>query len=138
MRSVFSISARHRFATAVAVLVIAGVAASVSAQRGIWVQLGKKEIEGKYDHDKIKCHGKDTYTALQFRVSGAAVQFDRIQVEYGNHKTRVYPFKILVPPNGASPVLDLLGGERDITNVEFWYEKASWGMKPEVRLYGRK
>ena len=44
----------------------------------------------------------------------------------------------LVAPNGASPVLDLAGGERDITNVEFWYQKASWGKKPEVRLYGRR
>ena len=80
----------------------------------------------------------DTYTALQFRVSGAAVQFDRIVVEYGNHSTRAYPFRILVPPNGSSRVLDLVGGERDIASVKFWYEKASWGNKPEVRLYGRR
>ena len=90
------------------------------------------------DHDKIKCHGNETYRALQFRVTGAAVKFDRIVVEYGNHKTRAYPFRIMVAPNGSSPVLDLIGGDRDITNVEFWYEKASWGKKPEVRLYGRR
>ena len=109
------------------------------AQRGgAWEHLGTKEIEGKADHDKIKCHGKDTYRALQFRVTGAAVQFDRVVVEYGNHKTRAYPFRMLVPPNGSSPVLDLVGGDRDITNVEFWYQKASWGKKPEVRLYGRR
>jgi hypothetical protein len=35
-------------------------------------------------------------------------------------------------------VLDLVGGERDIASVKFWYEKASWGKKPEVRLYGRR
>jgi hypothetical protein len=109
------------------------------AQRGpAWEELGKKEIEGKVDHDKIKCHGKEEYRALQFRVKGAAVKFLRIQVEYGNHQTRAYPFQILVPPGGSSPALDLAGGYRDITNVEFWYEKASWGKKPEVRLYGRR
>jgi len=130
---------RRQFTTMVATPLILGIASSAAAQRGAaWEELGKKEIEGKVDHDKIKCHGKETYRALQFRVSGAAVKFDRVQVEYGNHKTRVYPFKILVPPNGASPVLDLVGGDRDITNVEFWYEKASWGKKPEVRLYGRR
>lgn len=115
------------------------MAAPVLAQRGsAWEHLGTKEIEGKRDNDKIKCHGKDEYRALQFRVSGAAVQFDRIVVEYGNHVKRPYPFRILVQPNGASPVLDLVGGTRDITNVEFWYQKASWGKKPEVRLYGRR
>ncbi len=115
-----------------------GVASSVSAQRGGWDHLGTKEIEGRVDHDKINVHGKDTYKALQFRVTGAAVQFDRIVVEYGNHNKRAYPFRMLVRANGSSPALDLVGGDRDITNVEFWYEKASWGKKPEVRLYGRR
>jgi hypothetical protein len=139
MRSVLSVFTRRRLTTVLAGLLILGVAGSVSAQRGAaWEQLGTKEIEGKVDHDKIKCHGKDTYRALQFRVSGSAVKFLRIQVEYGNHKTRAYPFQVLVAPNGSSPVLDLVGGDRDITNVEFWYEKASWGKKPEVRLYGKR
>jgi hypothetical protein len=66
------------------------------------------------------------------------VQFDRIVVEYGNHNKRTYPFRILVPLNGESPVLDLVGGRRDLTNVEFWYQRASWDKKPEVRLYGRR
>ena len=100
--------------------------------------LESQNVEGRVDHDKINVHGKDTYRALQFRVTGAAVQFDRIVVEYGNHKTRAYPFRMLVRANGSSPALDLVGGDRDITNVEFWYEKASWGKKPEVRLYGRR
>ena len=133
-----SIETRRRLTTAVAALLIAGLTGSVTAQPGAWGHLGTKEIEGKADHDKIRVHGKDTYRALQFRVSGAAVQFDRIVVEYGNHNKRTYPFRILVPPNGASPALDLVGGNRDITNVEFWYQKASWGKKPEVRLYGRR
>ena len=130
---------RRQFTALVATPLILGIARSAAAQRGpMWEELGKKEIEGKVDHDKIKCHGKDEYRALQFRVSGSAVKFIRIQVEYGNHKTRAYPFQILVPPGGSSPALDLVGGDRDITNVEFWYEKASWGKKPEVRLYGRR
>ena len=138
IRRVGSAITRRQFTTMVATPMVLGIATSAAMQRGGWEQLGTKEIEGRIDHDKIKCHGNNTYRALQFRVTGAAVQFDRVQVEYGNHKTRVYPFRMLVPPNGASPVLDLVGGDRDITNVEFWYEKASWGKKPEVRLYGRK
>jgi hypothetical protein len=139
MRKFLSVATKHRLTTVVALLLTMSVAVSVSAQRdGAWDHLGTKEIEGRVDHDKINVHGKDTYRALQFRVSGAAVQFDRIIVEYGNHKTRAYPFRMRVAANGSSPALDLVGGERDITNVEFWYEKASWGKKPEVRLYGRK
>ncbi|HKE86875.1 MAG TPA: hypothetical protein VKB50_24130 [Vicinamibacterales bacterium] len=138
MRNIISATAERRFASVVTALLIVTVAPWVSAQRPAWVHLGTKEIEGRVDHDKISCHGNDTYRALQFRVSGAAVQFDRVVVEYGNHNRRPYPFRFLVRVNGVSPVLDLVGGERDITNVEFWYEKASWGQKPEVRLYGRR
>ena len=66
------------------------VAGPVNAQRGgAWDHLGTKEIEGRVDHDKIKCHGKDTYRALQFRVSGAAVQFDRVWSSTGT--TRLAP-----------------------------------------------
>jgi hypothetical protein len=139
MRIVQSVNTRYRLATilAAAVLVVA-TAESVGAQRRGWQLLGTKAIEGRVDYDEIKCHGKDTFTALQFRVTGAAVQFDRIVVEYGNHDSRPYPFRMLVRPNGASPVLDLVGGERDIATVKFWYEKASWGTKPEVRLFGRR
>jgi hypothetical protein len=134
MRNVMPIP---RFTTLAAALLILGLAGAVQAQRG-WEHLGTKEIEGHVDHDKISCHGKETYRALQFRVSGAAVQFDRVVVEYGNHQTRAYPFRFRVPANGVSRVLDLAGGERDLTSVEFWYEKASWGKKPEVRLFGKR
>ena len=138
MRHVLSIKKNYGLTTVAAVLLIAGVAKGVNAQHRGWVLLGTKAIEGRVDYDEIKCHGRETFTALQFRVTGAAVQFDRIVVEYGNHNSRPYPFRMLVRPNGASPVLDLVGGERDIATVKFWYEKASWGMKPEVRLYGRR
>ena len=138
MRTVQSVSTRHRLTTIVAALLVIAAAHAVSAQHRGWELLGTKSIEGRVDYDEIKCHGKDTYTALQFRVTGAAVQFDRVVVEYGNHNSRPYPFRRLVRPNGASPVLDLVGGERDIATVKFWYEKASWGTKPEVRLFGRR
>jgi hypothetical protein len=129
MRSILSL---------VAALLIVGASRPIDASRATWEHLGTKEIEGHADHDKISCHGKETYRALQFRVRGAAVQFDRVVVEYGNHERRPYPFRMRVRANGVSPVLDLVGGERDLTSVEFWYEKASWGNKPEVRLYGRR
>ena len=65
-----------------------------------------------------------------------AAQFDRINVVYGNHNSEPLPFRFRVAPGGGREI-DLRGGERDIAYVEFWYQKASWGSKPEVRLYGK-
>ena len=98
MRRMLSGVMRHP-RTMVGILLMVGVASSVCAQRGGWDHLGTKEIEGRVDHDKINVHGKDTYQALQFRVTGAAVQFDRIVVEYGNHNDARLP----VPHAGARP-----------------------------------
>jgi hypothetical protein len=121
-------------ATASLVLVLSF---SIYGQGGRWVYLGSSQIDGGVDHDKIRCHGKDTYRALQFRVTGSAVQFDRINVVYGNHNSEPLPFRFRVAPGGECAI-DLRGGERDIAYVEFWYQKASWGSKPEVRLYGKR
>ena len=69
---------RRQFTALVATPLILGIARSAAAQRGpAWEELGKKEIEGKVDHDKIKCHGKEEYRALQFRVKGAADEVER-------------------------------------------------------------
>ena len=42
---------------AAAALLVLGVTASTSAQRGAWEFLGSKEVDGGADHDRIKCHG---------------------------------------------------------------------------------
>src|SRR5262245_51072035 len=104
MRSILRLISAPRLSMAVLALLILGASLPISAQRAAWERLGTKEIEGRVDHDKISCHGKETYRALQFRVRGAAVQFDRIVVEYGNHATRAYPFRMRVRANGTSPV----------------------------------
>jgi hypothetical protein len=122
--------------TAIASLVLA-LGFPIYGQGGRWVYLGSSQIDGGIDHDKIRCHGKDTYRALEFRVTGSAVEFDRINVVYGNHNSEPLPFRFRVAPGGGRAI-DLRGGERDIAYVEFWYQKASWGSKPEVRLYGRR
>ena len=138
MRNALSGITRRQFTTMIATPLILGVAHSAAAQHGKWEHLGTKEIEGRVDHDKISCHGKE-------EVPGAPVPGQRGGRAVRSHPgrvreppTRAYPFRMRVRANGASPALDLAGGYRDITNVEFWYEKASWGKKPEVRLYGRK
>jgi hypothetical protein len=104
---------------------------------GGWVHLGNSHVDGNADHDKINCHGKDTYRRLRIQVTGSPVQFDRINVVYGNHNQEPLPFRFRVTP-GAGRTIDLRGGNRDIAYVEFWYQKASWSTKPEVRLYGQQ
>jgi hypothetical protein len=103
---------------------------------GGWVLLGTSHVDGNNDHDKISCHGKDAYRALKVRVTGGAVQFERINIEYGNHTKRTIPFGFTIQ-SGGSRTADLPGDTRDLTYIEFYYRKGSWSNKPEVQLYGR-
>ncbi len=104
---------------------------------GGWVLLGTSHVDGNSDHDKIQCHGKDTYRALKLRVAGSTIQFDRLKVVYGNHQERTLPFRFRIAAGGTRTA-DLPGDERDIAYVEMWYEKASWSTKPEVQLFGMR
>ena len=130
---------RNRSAFILVLLLIVGAGTVSTAQRGGWVYLGSAHVDGGVDHDRINCHGKDTFRALRFQILGNAVQFDRINVVYGNHNTEPLPFRVRVAPGTMSRPLPLRGGERDIAYVEFWYQKASWANnKPEVKLYGQR
>ena len=68
-----------------ALIVAIGISAMAHAgpQAGGWMVLGQSHVDGKSDHDKIKCGDTGTFRAIQLRVSGSAVQFDKVIVRYG-------------------------------------------------------
>lgn len=138
----FSSTSRRFLAIAVAIFCLITIASTQVMHRGVrgagaWEMLGTSHVDGNQDHDKIMCHGKDTFRALKFRVAGSAVQFDRVNIVYGDHRTQPLPFRFRVAPGGTR-TLDLPGANHDIAYVEFWYEKASWSTKPEVQLFGMR
>jgi hypothetical protein len=136
----FRSTSRRFLAIVVAIFCLTAVASTQirrggRAAGGAWEMLGTSHVDGSRDHDKIMCHGKDTFRALKFRVAGGAIQFDRVNIVYGNHRTQPMPFRFRIA-SGGTRTLDLPGADQDIAYVEFWYEKASWSNKPEVQLSG--
>jgi hypothetical protein len=116
------------------------VAASSSAhaqRRGGWVLLGERHIDGRADNDKIDV-GKDngTFRAIQFRVQGGRVNFDRIMVRYLNGEHEEISVRSEVPPGGKSRLIDLPGNRRVIESVSMWYSKDNWRVRPTIRVYG--
>ena len=129
----------RRWMVMAAVVSLLTIVSSAQLRRGGagggWVMLGTSHVDGNNDHDKISCHGKDAYRALKVHVMGGTVEFDRINVEWGNHSKRTIPFRFAIQ-SGGSRTVDLPGDVRDITYIEFYYRKGSWSNKPEVQLYG--
>jgi hypothetical protein len=123
----------------VILVLVFGVGQTLNAQRGGWIHLGDKHVDGKADHDKISIGRSDgTFRQLQIRVEDAPVDFQRVVVHYGNGTDEELQFRERINAGGETRAMDLRGGNRFIKSVEFWYEKADWGSRrPTVRLYGR-
>jgi hypothetical protein len=120
-----------------AMLLVAGLSNAAQAQRGRWVLLGERHIDGHVDSDKIDV-GKDngTFHAIQFRVQGGDVRFEKIQVKYLNGDREDIDIRADVRAGGRSRLIDLPGNRRVIESVSMWYSKGEWRTRPQVRVYG--
>jgi hypothetical protein len=121
-----------------AMMLVAGASTAVQAQRGgKWVLLGERHIDGRADNDKIDV-GRDNgrFRAIQFRVTGGKVMFDRIRVKYLHGASEDISVRSEIQDGGKSRPIDLPGEHRVIESVSMWYSKRNWRSRPTVQVYG--
>jgi hypothetical protein len=107
------------------------------AQRERWTYLGDARVDGGLDHDSIHVGITDgKFRAIQLRVNGGAVEFDRVIVHFGNGSEENLAIHQRIPSGGRTGAIDLPGDRRIIQSVEMWYSKARWEHRPKVTLYG--
>ena len=110
---------------------------SLFAQGGRMVHLEDAHVDGAVDHDTIRVGRSDgAFRAIQLRVSGGAIRFDRVIVRYGNGSPEELAIRDLIPAGGQTRIIDLPGDRRIIRSVDLWYGKATWRRRPKVSLYG--
>ena len=120
-------------------LIVFCVGSSAYAQHGNWTYLGNARVDGRVDHDSIRVtRANGTFRAIQLRVHGGAVQFNRVIVRYGNGSQDEVAVRNLIPSGGKTRAIDLPGDRRIIQSVELWYAKANWRTRPTVSLYGMR
>ncbi|MGC2183916.1 MAG: hypothetical protein WA637_11585 [Terriglobales bacterium] len=112
---------------------------SVYAQRGRWTYLGASHVDGAVDHDSIRVgRSVGPFRAIQLRISGGAINFDRVIVRYGNGTREEIPIRYRIPDGGRTRAIDLPGARRMIQSVDLWYGKDRWSRRPRVSLYGMR
>jgi hypothetical protein len=124
---------------AIGILLLLWSSGALFAQR--WDFLGSSHVDGARDHDNIRVtRSQGMFRAIQFRVRGSAVEFDRVIVHYGNGASEPIPIRARINAGGRSGVIDLPGQRRTIESIEFWYAKANWAAsrRPEVQVYGMR
>jgi hypothetical protein len=128
---------KNRSTWAISLVLVLAFCASLQGQRRGWTYLGDSHVDGTVDHDSIKVGRSDgTFRAIQLRISGGAINFDRVIVRYGNGTQEEIPVRARIPDHGQTRVIDLPGDRRIIQSVDLWYSKDNWRRRPKVSLYG--
>jgi hypothetical protein len=98
-----------------------------------WLALGERAITGDLDRDTIAVAGSQgTFRAIKMSVRGSAVRFNRVVLRFENGAQRELQLDVRVPAGGETRMIHLKGEERELRDVEFWYEPASVGRRGAV------
>jgi hypothetical protein len=130
---------RKHVVMAVGLLLALAFSGSAYAQQygDRWDRLGDAHVDGEQDHDTIHVGRHDgRFRAIQLRVSGGEIFFERVLVHYGNGQTEELVIRDRIPSGGQTRAIDLPGDRRVIESVELWYGKARWEHRPKVTLFG--
>ena len=130
---------KHGSKWAIAFVLVLAFCTSMYATGGHWAYLGDSHVDGSVDHDSIKVGRSDgSFRAIQLRVSGGAINFERVIVRYGNSTQEEIPIRAHIPDGGHTRAIDLPGDRRMIQSVDLWYSKGNWSRRPKVSLYGAR
>jgi hypothetical protein len=123
-------------------VLLTGFTLVTNAQRrnnGRWDYLGQSNVDGRRDHDNIRVNARGAFRAIQLRVQGGAIEFQRVVVHFENGAASEVEIRDRIPAGGQTRAIDLPGNNRRIDSVEVWYGKGNWGRRlPNLRLYGRR
>jgi hypothetical protein len=100
-----------------------------------WTSLGQRTLDGKLDRDSVLVSGSDRFRVLQIKVDGA-MDMSEIIIHFDDGTTFSPPTRMIFDNDTSSRIVDLPGGNRGITRVEFRYGGLQAGMA-RVELWGR-
>jgi hypothetical protein len=127
-----------------ATLVIVAVAAGTLEAQGRgpqWALLGQRAVTDRVDHDTIKVTAaKGDFKAIKFEVIGRAVDFHRAVIHFANGADQNVELRHTIPAGGQSRVIDIVGRDRVIRSIDFWYDAKTIakGGRANVRALGRR
>ncbi len=102
-----------------------------------WQYLGQSNVDGTRDHDNIRVNSREAFRAIQLRVQGGEIEFQRVVVHFENGADSEVEIRDRIRAGGQTRAIDLPGDNRMIKSVEIWYGKENWGRRrPNLRLYG--
>ncbi|MEP7339591.1 MAG: DUF3011 domain-containing protein [Acidobacteriota bacterium] len=133
----------HKLLYVISLLILlGGITLMTNAQRrnnnqDRWQYLGQSNVDGARDHDNIRVNSREAFRAIQLRVQGGEIEFQRVVVHFENGADTEVEIRDRIRAGGQTRAIDLPGDNRRIESVEIWYSRGNWGRRrPSLRLYG--
>jgi hypothetical protein len=90
-------------------------------QPGMWDRLGTRTVGFQTDRDAFDLQGEGRFRALRLCVARNSVQFQQVEVHFGNGERQELPVRHFVRAGACTPPLDFDGRERRLRRVVMIY-----------------
>jgi hypothetical protein len=87
-----------------------------------WEVLGSRSVRYGTDRDVIGVSSNKWYQGVYFKVTDAPIKINDMKVYFDNGDKFDVSIRGMIKQNGHSRTIELPGGQRRITKVEFSYE----------------
>jgi len=112
-----------RFHRVALVMGIVSLLAFASAQAGDWQKMGSTLLLFKTDADSIEVKKSDMdCSQIKFKVASKVIKVNDVKVMFDDGSMQEIELNERIKPGLESSVIDIDGGPKKITSVEFTYE----------------
>jgi hypothetical protein len=119
---------------------IAQPTAIVTSDKTGWHKIAETTVDFKKDRDEVTILGADRFAKIKIKATDAPLELMDLEIFYESGDIQKVPVRSPIEKMGESRVIDLTGGEHDLTKVVLVYktlpnakdEKAHleiWGLK---------
>jgi hypothetical protein len=112
---------------------------SVNNKTGDWFFLEDKKVSFGSDHDVIHFgNWKDDVRQLKLKVTDGPLKMYSMKIHFDNGAIQNVELRNRFAQGSESRVIDMDGGLRHLTKIEFWYEtKGYLRGRSKVAVWGR-
>ncbi len=104
-----------------------------------WFFLGDKKVGFGVDHDAINFgNWKDDVRQIKLKITDGPLKMYRMSIHFDNGTTQEVALRNNFTQGSESRVIDMNGGMRHLTKIEFWYETKGFAKgRARVAVWGR-
>lgn len=114
-------------------------ATTTTTTAGNWFFLGDKKVGFGVDHDVIHFgNWKDDVRQVKLKITDGPMKMFSMKIHFDNGTVQNVELRNRFTQGSESRVIDLDGGLRHLTKIEFWYETKGFVRgKSRVAIWGR-